>query len=128
MPWWHRHLGFLERKFLFQKYGKFWSFSLCHFIKHKPLISEEWPLRKYIFKCRKKSILKDNWKEPGLMIIPKIKKLLASRRTSWVVMDKVSKIGFARPEINARKWVEPRSWTWLFSFFAKFLPYLWWFF
>ena len=25
-----------------QKYGKFWSISLGHFIKHKPLISEEW--------------------------------------------------------------------------------------
>ena len=28
--------------FLFQKYGKFWSNSLHHFIKHKHLISEEW--------------------------------------------------------------------------------------
>ena len=28
--------------FLFQKYGKFWIILLCHFIKHKPLISEEW--------------------------------------------------------------------------------------
>ena len=28
--------------FVFQKYGKFWSMSLDHFIKHKTLISEEW--------------------------------------------------------------------------------------
>ena len=28
--------------FIFQKYGKFWSISLEHFIKHKPLIPEEW--------------------------------------------------------------------------------------
>ena len=28
--------------FIFQKYGKFWSISLQHSIKHKPLISEEW--------------------------------------------------------------------------------------
>ena len=28
--------------FIFQKYGKFWSILLEHFIKHKPLISEEW--------------------------------------------------------------------------------------
>ena len=28
--------------FIFQKYGKFWSVLLEHFIKHKPLISEEW--------------------------------------------------------------------------------------
>ena len=28
--------------FVFQKYGKFWSISQGHFIKHKPLISEEW--------------------------------------------------------------------------------------
>ena len=27
--------------FIFQKYGKFWSVSLKHFIKHKPLISEQ---------------------------------------------------------------------------------------
>ena len=27
--------------FVFQKYGKCWSISLGHFIKHKPLISEE---------------------------------------------------------------------------------------
>ena len=27
--------------FVFQKYGKFRSVSLGHFIKHKPLISEE---------------------------------------------------------------------------------------
>ena len=27
--------------FLFQKYSKFWSILLGHFIKHKPLISEE---------------------------------------------------------------------------------------
>ena len=27
--------------FRFQKYGKFWSISLSHFIKHNPLISEE---------------------------------------------------------------------------------------
>ena len=27
--------------FIFQKYGKFWSVSLEHFIKHKPYISEE---------------------------------------------------------------------------------------
>ena len=33
--------------FIFQKYGKFWSVSLEYFIKHKPLISEEWC--KYIF-------------------------------------------------------------------------------
>ena len=26
---------------LLQKYGKFWSVSLGHFIKHKPLIFEE---------------------------------------------------------------------------------------
>ena len=37
--------------FVFQKYGKFWSISLEHFIKHKPLISEEWDLKvqKYHF-------------------------------------------------------------------------------
>ena len=28
--------------FIFQKYGKFWSVLLGHFIKHKLLISEEW--------------------------------------------------------------------------------------
>ena len=28
--------------FLFQKYGKFWSFPQDNFIKHNPLISEEW--------------------------------------------------------------------------------------
>ena len=28
--------------FVFQKYGKFRSVLLGHFIKHKPLISEEW--------------------------------------------------------------------------------------
>ena len=28
--------------FVFQKYGKFWSISLGYFIKHKPLISEEY--------------------------------------------------------------------------------------
>ena len=28
--------------FIFLNYGKFWSISLGHFIKHKPLISEEW--------------------------------------------------------------------------------------
>ena len=27
---------------LFQKYSKFWTISLDNFIKHKPLISEEW--------------------------------------------------------------------------------------
>ena len=27
---------------LLQKYGKFWSVSLEHFVEHKPLISEEW--------------------------------------------------------------------------------------
>ena len=27
--------------FVFQKYSKFWSISIGHFIKHKPLISEE---------------------------------------------------------------------------------------
>ena len=27
--------------FIFQKYGKFWSVLLRHFINHKPLISEE---------------------------------------------------------------------------------------
>ena len=26
---------------VFQKYGKFWSVSLCQFIKHKPIISNE---------------------------------------------------------------------------------------
>ena len=31
------HFGFSYIK----KYGKFWSISLGHFIKHKPLISEE---------------------------------------------------------------------------------------
>ena len=31
--------------FVFQKYGKFWSVSLGHFIKHNPLISEEWDER-----------------------------------------------------------------------------------
>ena len=31
--------------FLFQNYGKFWSISLDNFIKHNPLISEEWPLQ-----------------------------------------------------------------------------------
>ena len=30
--------------FVFQQYGKFWSVSLEHFIKHKPLISEEFQL------------------------------------------------------------------------------------
>ena len=30
------------RVFVFQKYGKFWSILLGHFIKHKLLISEEW--------------------------------------------------------------------------------------
>ena len=33
---------------VFQKYGKFWSFSLGHFIKRKPLISEEWYVRKIV--------------------------------------------------------------------------------
>ena len=28
--------------FIFQKYGKIWSVSLDNFVKHKPLISEEW--------------------------------------------------------------------------------------
>ena len=28
--------------FLFQKYSKFWSILPGHFIKHKPLISDEW--------------------------------------------------------------------------------------
>lgn len=28
--------------FIFKKYGKFWSVSLGHFIKHKLLFSEEW--------------------------------------------------------------------------------------
>ena len=28
--------------FVFQKYGKLWIISIGHFIKHKPLISEEW--------------------------------------------------------------------------------------
>ena len=28
--------------FVFQKYGKFWSILLGHFIKHIPLMSEEW--------------------------------------------------------------------------------------
>ena len=30
--------------FLFQNYSKFWSIPLGHFIKHKPLNSEEWYL------------------------------------------------------------------------------------
>ena len=30
--------------FVFQKYSKFCSFSIGHYIKHKPLISEEWVL------------------------------------------------------------------------------------
>ena len=34
--------------FLFQKYGKFWSSLLGHFIKHKPLISEEWKRKWYL--------------------------------------------------------------------------------
>ena len=34
---WKKTLGFV-----FQKYGKFWSILLGHFIKHKPLISEEY--------------------------------------------------------------------------------------
>ena len=28
--------------FVFQKYGKFYRIFLEHFIKHKPLTSEEW--------------------------------------------------------------------------------------
>ena len=49
---WHRPGHSLEEKIkyhemekklnVFQKYGKYWSISLSHFIKHKPLISEEW--------------------------------------------------------------------------------------
>ena len=34
----------MTRGFIFQKYAKYWwSVSLGHFIKHKPLISVEWP-------------------------------------------------------------------------------------
>ena len=34
--------------FVFQKYGKFRNVSLEHFIKHKPLISEECRLRQLV--------------------------------------------------------------------------------
>ena len=38
--------------FVFQKYDKFWCILPGHFIKHKPLISEEWWLGKRCFlKC-----------------------------------------------------------------------------
>ena len=44
--------------FIFQIYGKFWSNLLGHFIKHKPLISEEWvPGRGILFKFLKKGLL-----------------------------------------------------------------------
>ena len=33
--------NYMSSVFIFQKYGKFWSISLDHFIKHKPPISEE---------------------------------------------------------------------------------------
>ena len=45
--------------FVFQKYGKIWSVSLEHFIKHKPLISEEWWSTTY--KVWKVQIVKDSW-------------------------------------------------------------------
>ena len=35
-------LGQSLGKFVFQKYGKFWSILVGHFIKHKALISEEY--------------------------------------------------------------------------------------
>ena len=41
--------------FLFQKYGKFWSVSRGHFIKHKPLISEECTSCSYLFEMEKEN-------------------------------------------------------------------------
>ena len=38
---WKSMWVFEFQKYEFQKYGIFWSISLGHFIKHKPLISEE---------------------------------------------------------------------------------------
>ena len=37
-----RKKNYISWDFVFQKYGKFWSILLEHFIKHKYLISEEW--------------------------------------------------------------------------------------
>ena len=41
---WKKQLGF----FIYIKYGKFWSILQGHFIKHKPLISEEWYIVMYL--------------------------------------------------------------------------------
>ena len=41
--------------FIFQKYGKFWSVLIGHFIKQNPLISEEWSF--YIFYAKYISIV-----------------------------------------------------------------------
>ena len=45
--------------FVSQKYGKFWSVLLGHFIKHKPPISEEWL---HIMSCQ-------NSMENGILLI-----------------------------------------------------------
>ena len=37
---------------VFQKYGKFWSILLGHFIKHKAITSEEWISRKVVTSCK----------------------------------------------------------------------------
>ena len=42
--------------FVFQKYSKFWSILVVHFIKHKPPISEEW-----VCVCHNKKWLVNLW-------------------------------------------------------------------
>ena len=41
---------------IYIKYGKFWSISLGHFIKHKPLISED-RVRLYLYIYNKHNII-----------------------------------------------------------------------
>ena len=76
--------------FVFQKYGKFWSISLEHFIKHKPLISEEWyysiteknqtPVFTKIIYVRKNIYLTERVKSPGLVLDGLARKLPSTPR------------------------------------------------
>ena len=52
--------------FVFQKYSKFWSISLEHFIKHKPRISEEWNTAKVLFYQRFSNSFFSSKKGPDL--------------------------------------------------------------
>ena len=53
--------------FVFQKFGNCWSISLGHFIKHKPLISEEYTLFSFSMIFEFIFFLRNSWSTPSFL-------------------------------------------------------------